>query len=269
MRGSVLLAGAITVVMALSTPLEAAEQAAVNPLLVKPVEQLRPDEVRFMQQQLADWPQLQRYRDANAQLPAAVPGQPRVVFFGDSITEGWGREGSASFFPGRGWLNRGISGQTTAQMLLRFPQDVLALKPQVVVILAGANDIAGNTGPSTQAMIEDNLHAMVDLAQVHGIRVVLASVLPVSDYPWLPGTAPAPKVRALNAALKRYADAKQLVYLDYHTPMANAAGGLDPQLADDGVHPTAKGYEVMAPLAEAAIKRALDQADSLATTHRN
>ena len=112
MRGPVLLAAAITVVMALSTPLEAAEQAAVNPLLVKPVEQLRPDEVRFMQQQLADWPQLQRYRDANAQLPAAVPGQPRVVFFGDSITEGWGREGSASFFPGRGWLNRGTVSYT-------------------------------------------------------------------------------------------------------------------------------------------------------------
>ncbi|MFL4596474.1 SGNH/GDSL hydrolase family protein [Stenotrophomonas maltophilia] len=269
MRGSMLLAGAITVVMALSTPLEAAEQAAVNPLLVKPVEQLRPDEVRFMQQQLADWPQLQRYRDANAQVSAAVPGQPRVVFYGDSITEGWGREGSASFFPGRGWLNRGISGQTTAQMLLRFPQDVLALKPQAVVILAGTNDIAGNTGPSTLAMIEDNLHAMVDLARAHGVRVVLASVLPVSEYPWMPGITPAPKVRALNTALKRYAEAKQLIYLDYYAPMVNAAGGLDPQLADDGVHPTTKGYAVMAPLAEAAIKRALDQADSPATTHRN
>lgn len=260
MRGSLLLAAAIAVAMALSAPVEAAEQAAVNPLLVKPVEQLRPDEVRFMQQQLADWPQLQRYRDTNAQLPAAVPGQPRVVFFGDSITEGWGREGSASFFPGRGWLNRGISGQTTAQMLLRFPQDVLALHPQVVVILAGTNDIAGNTGPSTQGMIEDNLHAMVDLARAHGIRVVLASVLPVSEYPWMPGITPAPKVRALNASLRRYADAKQLVYLDYYTPMANAAGGLDSRLAEDGVHPTAKGYEVMSPLAEAAIKGALEQA---------
>lgn len=258
MRGSLPLAAAIAVAMALSAPVEAAEQAAVNPLLVKPVEQLRPDEVRFMQQQLADWPQLQRYRDTNAQLPAAVPGQPRVVFFGDSITEGWGREGSASFFPGRGWLNRGISGQTTAQMLLRFPQDVLALHPQVVVILAGTNDIAGNTGPSTQGMIEDNLHAMVDLARAHGIRVVLASVLPVSEYPWMPGITPAPKVRALNASLRRYADAKQLVYLDYYTPMANAAGGLDSRLAEDGVHPTAKGYEVMSPLAEAAIGVALN-----------
>ncbi|KAG0732107.1 hypothetical protein G6F23_014647 [Rhizopus arrhizus] len=114
-------------------------------------------------------------------------------------------------------------------MLLRFPQDVLALHPQVLVILAGTNDIAGNTGPSTQAMIEDNLHAMVDLARAHGIRVVLASVLPVSEYPWMPGITPAPKVRALNASLRRYADAKQLVYLDYYTPMANAEGGLDPR----------------------------------------
>ncbi len=250
---------AVALGIALSAQGVAADTPAINPLLVEPVESLRPDEVRFMQQRLGDWPELQRYRDANARLPAAVPGQPRVVLFGDSITEGWGREGSSAFFPGKGWLNRGISGQTTAQMLVRFPQDVLALKPQVVVILAGTNDLAGNTGPSTQAMIEDNLHAMADLARAHGIAVVLASVLPVSDYPWLPGTAPAPKVRALNTALKRYADAQHLVYLDYYTPMANAAGGLDPQLADDGVHPTAKGYAVMAPLAEAAVKRALQQ----------
>lgn len=259
MRVPLLLAAAVALCMALGAPLRAAEAAAVNPLLLKPVGALRADEVRFMQQRLADWPQLQHYRDANAQLPAPASGQPRVVFYGDSITEGWGREGSASFFPGKGWLNRGISGQTTAQMLVRFPQDVLALKPQVVVILAGTNDIAGNTGPSTQAMIEDNLHAMVDLARAHGIAVVLASVLPVNDYPWLPGTAPAPKVRALNTALKRYADAQHLVYLDYYTPMANAAGGLDPALADDGVHPTAEGYAVMAPLAEAAVKCALQQ----------
>ncbi len=205
MRGPVELA-AVTVVtlgLALVSPLGAAETVAVNPLLLTPVEQLRPDEVRFMQQRLADWPQLQHYRDANARLPAAVPGQPRVVFFGDSITEGWGKDGSAGFFPGKGWLNRGISGQTTAQMLVRFSQDALALKPQVVVILAGTNDIAGNTGPSTQGMIEDNLHAMMELARAHGIAVVLASVLPVSEYPWMPGITPAPKVRALNTALKR------------------------------------------------------------------
>jgi len=242
-----LMAGLVTPVLV---------QAASNPLLTKPVEQVQPDEVRFMQQRLSDWPQLQKYRAANAALPAPRDGQSRVVFFGDSITEGWGKEGSSRFFPGKGYLNRGISGQTTAQMLVRFSQDVLALRPNVVVILAGTNDIAGNTGPATQAMIEDNLQAMLDLAKAHGIAVVLASVLPVGEYPWMPGIAPAPKVRALNAALKRQADARGLVYLDYYTPMANRAGGLDAQLATDGVHPTAKGYALMAPLAEAAIKRA-------------
>ncbi|HDS1531381.1 TPA: SGNH/GDSL hydrolase family protein [Stenotrophomonas maltophilia] len=241
------------------TSVEAGEVPAVSGLLATPVEQLSQDELQYLQRTVADFGQLQRYRGANAQLPATVSGQPRVVFFGDSITEGWGREGSAGFFPGKGWLNRGISGQTTAQMLVRFSQDVLVLKPQVVVILAGTNDIAGNTGPSTQGMIEDNLHAMVELARAHGIAVVLASVLPVSEYPWMPGITPAPKVRALNTALKRYAEAKQLVYLDYYTPMVNAAGGLDPQLAEDGVHPTTKGYAVMAPLAEAAVTRALEQ----------
>lgn len=230
---------------------------AINPLLVKPVGQVTADEVQFMQERLSDWAELGRYRAANAQLPARQAGVPRVLFYGDSITQGWGEKDTAAFFPGKGYLNRGIGGQTTAQLLLRFSQDVIALKPDVVVILAGTNDLACNTGPSTQAMIEDNLHAMVDLAKVHGIAVVLASVLPVSDYPWMPGTQPAPKVRALNAALKDYAGAQELVYLDYYTPMANASGGLDPALAADGVHPTAKGYALMAPLAEAAIARAL------------
>ena len=142
---------------ALATPVRV--QAASNPLLTRPVEQLQPDEVRFMQQRLSDWPQLQKYRAANAALPAPLAGQPRVVFFGDSITEGWGVDGSSTFFPGKGYINRGISGQTTAQMLVRFSQDVLALRPSVVVILAGTNDIAGNTGPATQAMIEDCLSA--------------------------------------------------------------------------------------------------------------
>jgi len=180
-----------------------------------------------------------------------------VVFYGDSITEGWGPTGSESFFPGKGYLNRGISGQTTAQMLLRFRQDVIALDPAVVVILAGTNDIAGNTGPASQAMIEDNLHSMVELAQAHGIKVVLSSVLPVSAYPWRPGLQPAASVRALNAALKRYAGQQRLVYLDYHAALGNADGGLDKALAEDGVHPTPAGYAKMAPLAEAAVAAAL------------
>jgi acyl-CoA thioesterase-1 len=156
-------------------------------------------------------------------------------------------------------VNRGIAGQTTAQMLVRFRQDVIALKPAVVVILAGTNDIAGNTGAATQAMIEDNLHSMVELAKANGIAVVLSSVLPVSDYPWRPGVQPAAKVRALNAALRAYAQQHSLVWLDYHAAMANAEGGLDPPLAKDGVHPTPAGYARMVPLAEASIQQALAQ----------
>jgi lysophospholipase L1-like esterase len=180
-----------------------------------------------------------------------------VVFFGDSITEGWGPTGSDRFFPGKPYVNRGISGQTTAQMLVRFRQDVIDLKPAVVVILAGTNDIAGNTGPSTQSMIEDNLQSMVELAKANGIGVVLSSVLPVSEYPWRPGAQPAGKVRALNAVLRQYAQQQGLVWLDYYEAMANAQGGLDAALAKDGVHPTAAGYARMVPLAEQAIAKAL------------
>ena len=245
----------------LASSAHAADGPAIDPLLLTPVDQLTSEQIGGMQQRLLDWPQLQRYRAENAALAAPVRGQSRVVLFGDSITEGWGPTGSPTFFPGKGYLNRGISGQTTAQMLLRFRQDVIALQPAVVVILAGTNDIAGNTGPASQAMIEDNLQSMVELARAHGIAVVLASVLPVSDYPWQLGVQPAPKVRALNAALQRYAYAQHLVYLDYHSALANRDGGLDKALADDGVHPTAAGYARMAPLAEQAISRALEDRD--------
>lgn len=242
--------------VALLLPAAQAKEA-VNPLLLQPADTLEQRQIAELQQRLLDWPQLQRYRDENAALAAPVCGTPRVVLFGDSITEGWGRTGSDTFFPGKGYLNRGISGQTTAQMVVRFRQDVIALQPAVVVILAGTNDIAGNTGAASQAMIEDNLQSMVELAQAHGIAVVLSSVLPVSDYPWQRGVQPAPKVRALNAALKRYASTHNVVYLDYHTPLANRDGGLDKALAADGVHPTPAGYARMAPLAEAAITQAL------------
>jgi lysophospholipase L1-like esterase len=249
---------AFLIALALAVPAAGtAAEPAVDPLMTKPVEQVTPDQVRQMQQRLADWPQLQRYRSENAALPPAVAGQPRVVFFGDSITEGWGATGSDTFFAGKGYVNRGIAGQTTAQMLVRFRQDVIALKPAVVVILAGTNDIAGNTGVATQDMIEDNLHSMVEVAKANGIAVVLASVLPVSEYPWRPGIAPAGKVRALNTALRSYAREQHLVWLDYYTAMANAQGGLDASLAKDGVHPTNAGYARMAPLAEAAIAQAL------------
>ena len=178
------------------------------------------------------------------------------MFYGNSITDVWARYFS-TMFPGKPYVGRGISGQTTPQMLVRFRQDVVALQPKVVVILAGTNDIAGNTGPSTLEMIEDNFASMVQIAKAHRIRVVLSSVLPVYDYPWKPGLEPAPKIIALNAWLKRYAGETGEVYLDYHAAMADARGGLPPALARDGVHPTDAGYQIMAPLAESAIARAL------------
>lgn len=203
-----------------------------------------------------DWAGLRRYQAANAALAAPRPGEPRVVFYGNSITDAWAPLFPA-MFPGKPYIGRGISGQTTPQMLVRFHQDVVALQPRVVVILAGTNDIAGNTGPSTLEMIEDNLTAMTEIARQHGIRVVLSSVLPVFDYPWKPGLEPAPKIIALNAWMKRYAGEVGETYLDYHTAMTDGRGGLPAAISRDGVHPNEAGYRVMAPLAEAAIARAL------------
>ena len=228
---------------------------AVDPDYIAPAASLAPERVQGLQQRLLDWPGLARYRDDNARLPAHEAG--RVVFYGDSITDGWGRVADTTFFPGKPYVNRGISGQTTAQMLVRFRQDVIALDPEVVVILAGTNDIAGNTGPATQRMIEDNLRSMVQLAQANGIRVVLASVLPASAYPWRPGYRPAEPIKALNQWIETYARESGAVHLDYHRAMANAEGGLDARLAADGVHPTPAGYAVMAPLAQRAIEDAL------------
>ena len=178
-----------------------------------------------------------------------------MVFYGNSITDGWGR--SSPFFPGKPYVNRGISGQTTPQMLLRFRQDVVALEPAAVVILAGTNDIAGNTGPSTAEMTEDNFMSMVEIAKANHIAVVLASILPASDYPWKPGLAPGPKIAALNTWMKAYAAKNHVVYLDYYSAMVNESLGLSPDLATDGVHPTPAGYAIMAPLAEKAIAEAL------------
>jgi acyl-CoA thioesterase I len=207
-------------------------------------------------QPTGDWASLARYRDANAAFPAPKPDETRVVLYGDSITEVWARYFDA-MFPGKPYIGRGISGQTTPQLLIRFRQDVVALKPRVVVILAGTNDIAGNTGLSTLEMIEDNFASMCEIARANGIRVVLASVLPVSDYPWKRGLEPAPKIIALNDWIRRYAEANGHVYLDFHTAMADERGGLSPELARDGVHPTESGYRLMAPLLDQAIARAL------------
>ena len=200
----------------------------------------------------SDWTQLGHYRDANARLAAPAAGEGRVVFYGNSITEAWAPL-FAELFPGRAYLGRGISGQTTPQLLVRFRQDVVALHPAVVVVLAGTNDIAGNTGPSSLAMIEDNLASMTEIARANGIRVVLCSVLPVYDYPWKPGLEPATKIIALNAWIRDYAGSVGAAYADFHSAMHDARGGLPPALARDGVHPTPAGYRVMAPIVQRAI----------------
>lgn len=244
-RHSFRSAAATLFVVALAAPLAAQDTTKCKP---------SPQDVQLHN----DWAQLAKYRDANAHVAPAAPGVKRVVFMGNSITEGWAPHFD-SLFPGKPYVGRGISGQTTPQMLVRFHQDVVALHPAAVVILAGTNDIAGNTGPSTLEMIEDNLAGMTEMAQANGIRVVLASVLPVYDYPWKPGLQPAPKIIALNKWIRDYASGHHAVYLDFHSAMADSLGGLPKNLAYDGVHPTMEGYKVMAPLTEKAIQQALEQ----------
>lgn len=207
---------------------------------------------------LQDWANLARYRDDNAKVNPPQGGEQRVVFMGDSITDGWGRSQGSRFFPGKPYVNRGISGQTTPQMLIRFRPDVIALQPKAVVILAGTNDIAGNTGPETLDQIEGNLESMAQLAKANGIRVVLASVMPVCDY-IKPQTAQRPpqKIIALNAWIKDYCARNGCVYLDYYSAMVDAKGMLKQELTHDGLHPNNAGYEAMAPLAQKAIDQAL------------
>jgi lysophospholipase L1-like esterase len=230
-----------------------------------PPEQAQPDEIQKLQSDLAndqkilqDWAELARYRNENAKLNPPQGGEQRVVFMGDSITDGWGRSQGSKFFPGRPYVNRGISGQTTPQMLIRFRPDVIALQPKAVVILAGTNDIAGNTGPETLDQIEGNLESMAQLAKANGIKVVLASVMPVCDY-IKPQTAhrPPEKIVALNAWIKDYCARNGCVYLDYYSAMLDSKGMLKQELTYDGLHPNKAGYEVMAPLAQKAIDQAL------------
>jgi len=209
---------------------------------------------------LRDWPNSTRYREANRSLAAPQPGEARVVFMGDSITDAWQRP-QYRFFPGKPYIIRGISGQTTPQMLLRFRPDVINLKPRAVIILAGTNDIAGNTGPMTDEEIEGNLASMCELARANNIRVILASVLPVSNYhnTTAPQTdrRPMARIKTLNAWMKAYAVANGHLYLDYFSAMTDAAGLLREDLSTDDLHPNAKGYEIMAPLAQAAMDIAL------------
>jgi len=210
--------------------------------------------VEHDQQMLMDFGGLAHFKEANMTLGAPKPGEDRVVFMGDSITQGWKLDKT---FPGKPYVNRGISGQTTPQMLVRFRQDVIDLKPKVVVILAGTNDIAGNTGPMTLEQTEANLASMADLAAANGIRVVLCSILPAFDYQWAPGLQPAPKIAQVNAWLKNFAAQSGYVYVDYYSAMKDDRGGLPATLSKDGVHPLPPGFAVMTPLAEAGIEKAL------------
>ena len=212
--------------------------------------------VGAMEAKLADWAQLGRYKAANAALAPAAAGEDRVVFYGASMTEFWGKNGT-SFFPGKPYVNRGIGGQTTAQMVVRFRQDVIELHPKAVVILGGGNDVAGNTGPMTLEMTEENWQSMANLAKANGIRVIFASLTPTTDFPWRRGLLPAEKIRALNVWLKSYCAGHGLTYIDYYSALTNEDGGMKKELTVDGVHATPKGYEVMAPLAQAAIDKTL------------
>jgi len=204
-----------------------------------------------------DYGQLARYREANAKLGPPAAGENRVVFFGDSITDIWKVE---NYFPGKPYVNRGIGGQTTPQMLVRFRQDVIDLHPKVVVILAGTNDIAGNTGPMRSEDIEANLASFAELARAHGIRLVYSSVLPVHNYTERSkdffAQRPMSRILELNQWLKEYCEKNHIVYLDYFSAVVDDKGLLKKDLVDDGLHPNDAGYKIMAPLAEAAIAKA-------------
>ncbi|MFZ1518902.1 MAG: SGNH/GDSL hydrolase family protein [Ignavibacteriaceae bacterium] len=216
----------------------------------------------FMEQTLLaqnnDWPNFSRYKDENLKIGLPAIDENRVVFMGNSITEGWAYL-SPNFFTDNPYVNRGISGQTTPQMLVRFRPDVVNLKPKVVVILAGTNDIAGNTGTSTLEMIEDNIASMVEIAKANNIEVILCSVLPAYDYPWKPGLEPAKKIVDLNKWIKDYTINKEIIYVDFFTPMADEQNGLKKEYSEDGVHPNEAGYKIMEPLVNQAIEKAFNK----------
>jgi lysophospholipase L1-like esterase len=208
--------------------------------------------------QTTDWANLGRYAPANQQLPPPTAKRPRVVLMGNSITDAWPRIDTA-FFASKTYeyVGRGISGQVSGQMLLRLWPDVLALQPKVVAILSGINDIAENAGPYNPEATFHNITSMAELAQAHGVRVIICSVLPAYNFPWRPGREPAPKVIALNQQLKAYAAQHHLTYVDYHAAMADERQGLSAALATDGVHPTLAGYRIMGPLLQQGVAQTL------------
>jgi lysophospholipase L1-like esterase len=204
-----------------------------------------------------DWPNLNRYKEENSKLETLNPKErSRVVFMGNSITEGWINK-RPEFFSSNNYINRGIGGQTTPQMLLRFRQDVIALKPSSVVILAGINDIAQNTGPYSLEATSGNIFSMCELAKQNGIKVIICSVLPAADFPWRQGLEPAPKVIKLNTILKEYAEKNKFFYVDYFSAMVNDKSGLKDELGTDGVHPNEAGYAIMEPILQKVIAKAL------------
>jgi lysophospholipase L1-like esterase len=209
-----------------------------------------------MQKRMLDWAQLGYYRERNAALAAPAAGEQRVVFFGDSITELWGRSWKVSFGD-KPYVDRGISGQTSAQMVVRFHQDVVDLHPAVVVILAGTNDVAENTGPMTQDATLDDFRAMLEMARANRIKVVVGSIPPAIDFSWRKGLEPAPKIKSLNAKLEGWCKSQGVVWVDYYSALTDDQGGMKPGLSLDGVHPSPAGFAIMTPLAEAGIAKAL------------
>ncbi|MFD2098710.1 SGNH/GDSL hydrolase family protein [Flagellimonas iocasae] len=203
-----------------------------------------------------DWPNLEKYKKANAELSAPSENEHRIVFMGNSITEGWSNA-NPNFFENNPYINRGIGGQTTPQMLLRFRQDVIDIDADVVLILAGTNDIAGNTGPMTLEQIRDNILSMVELAKANSITPIVCSVLPAYDYPWRPGLEPNIKIPKLNLLLKQMAEEQGVMYLDYYWAMADERSGLPKELTTDEVHLTKEGYAVMEKLVQEAIAKVI------------
>ena len=204
-----------------------------------------------------DWPNFKEFQEANARLPQVKQNEKRVVFMGNSITIGW-LQTHPDFFKNKPYVNRGISGQTTPQMLVRFRADVVDLEAAAVVLLAGTNDIAGNTGPVTLEMILDNIKSMTEIAQANNIKVILCSVLPAFDYPWRPGLAPNVKIPKLNKMIKQYAEESGAYYLDYFTALEDGNNGMIKEYTTDGVHLTLEGYQVMEPLVENALQKVLN-----------
>ena len=203
-----------------------------------------------------DWANLSKYENENTLLSPKQVGEKRIVLMGDSITEFW-LTIHPEFFAGKSYIDRGISGQTTPQMLIRFRPDVINLQPDVVVILAGVNDIAGNTGPTTPEKIFGNITSMVELAKANAIKVILCSILPANDFYWRPNDKAAATIIQLNQLIKSYADKHHITYIDYYAVMADASNGLPKEFSNDGVHPNLKGYQTMEPLLEKAIQQIL------------